>query len=189
MKVNLLVLLLIVCTLSTAVQAQKPAPLPSTYGNTLNAGVGIGYYGYIGQQIPVLHANFEINAAPNFTLAPFVTYYSYKRYQYWGSDKYAYRDYYYRQTAFTLGVKGSYYFDQLLHAGSKWDFYLAGSLGYTIRKTVWEDGYYGDIAVKRSASGVYLDAHIGTEFHLTSVVGLFLDLSTGISTFGLAFHL
>lgn len=188
MKSLTLILFCAFLTLSTTTQAQQAAPTDS-YGNTLNAGVGIGYYGYIGQSIPVLHANFEFNAGKNFTLAPFVTYYQYKKYHYWGNDNQEYRDYYYRQSALTLGVKGAYYFDQFLHAGSKWDFYLAGSLGYTIRKTVWEDGYNGDLYIRNSASGIYFDGHIGAEYHFNSRVGMFLDLSTGISTFGLAFHL
>jgi hypothetical protein len=30
--------------------------------------------------------------------------------------------------------------------------------------------------------------HVGAEYHLSRKVGLFLDLSTGVSTLGLAFH-
>ncbi len=158
------------------------------FGNTLNIGVGIGYYGYIGQTLPVLHANYEFNVARNFTLAPFITMYSYKKYYNWGNPNDGYKDYYYRTTVIPVGVKGSYYFDQFLGAGSRWDFYLAGSLGFAIRKTVWENGYNGDYVASNSTSGLYLDAHIGTEFHASEKIGLFLDLSTGLSTFGLAVH-
>jgi hypothetical protein len=170
----------------------QDAPVKETggesYGNTLNLGVGIGYYGYVGHTLPVLHADYEFNVARNFTLAPFITFYSYRNYYYWGNPNYPYRDYSYRQTVIPIGVKGSYYFDQLLHAGSKWDFYLAASLGFTIRKTVWESGYYGETTVNNNMSGLYLDGHIGTEYHMNSKLGLFLDLSTGVSTFGLAVH-
>jgi hypothetical protein len=88
-----------------------------------------------------------------------------------------------------IGVKGTYYFDRLLGAGSRWDFYLAGSLGFAIRSTVWENGYGGETVVSRGSSGLYLDAHIGAEYHASQKVGLFLDLSTGLSTFGIAVHL
>ena len=158
------------------------------YGKTLNAGLGIGYYGYFGHTTPVIHADFEFDVAKNFTLAPFITYYSYQNYYYWGNPRYPYRDYYYRQTVIPIGVKGTYYFDQLLNAGSKWDFYLAASLGFAIRKTTWENGYYGETVVQNGSSGLYLDAHIGAEYHLTQKAGLFLDLSTGFSTFGVAIH-
>lgn len=160
-----------------------------SYGNTLNLGLGIGYYGYIGQTLPVVHANFEFNVARNFTLAPFITVYTYRKNYYWGNSSNPYKYYYYRQTVIPVGVKGTYYFDQLLHAGSKWDFYLAASLGFAIRKTVWESGYYGETNIEHSSSGLYLDGHIGAEYHLNNKIGLYLDMSSGISTIGLAVHL
>lgn len=159
------------------------------YGNTLNAGVGIGYYGYINNVLPVLHADFEFDVARNFTLAPFITYFSYKSYHYWGNPNNPYRNYSYRQTVIPVGVKATYYFDRLLGAGPKWDFYLAGSLGFAIRKTTWENGYTGETTIANSSSGLYFDGHIGTEYHFNNKLGMFLDLSSGISTIGLAFHL
>ncbi len=171
------------------ISAQTKAPVIGKYGNTLNLGVGVGYYGYIHNNVPVIHANYEFDVARNFTLAPFITYFSYKNHYYWGNANYEYRNYYYTQTVIPIGLKGSYYFDQLLRAGSKWDFYLAGSLGYVYRKTTWDNDYYGDRYVEHGTSGLYLDIHVGTEFHLNNKLGLFLDLSSGISTFGLAVHL
>lgn len=158
------------------------------YGQTLNAGIGVGYYGYVGHSMPVLHFNYEFDVAKNVTLAPFVTIYSYRNNHYWGDNNNPDKYYDYRVTVIPIGVKGSYYFDQLLKANSKWDFYAAGSLGFAIRKTFWENGYNGDKTIKRGSSGVYLDAHIGAEYHLNQKFGLFLDLSSGISTFGLAVH-
>ena len=188
MKTTTVILLLLI--LGSNIKAQNTAPLSSEkYGNTLNAGVGIGYYGYIGHTTPVLYMNYEFDVAKRFTLAPFLTYYSYRNNYYWGDNKYGYRDYSYRQTTMLMGAKGTYYFDDLLKAGSKWDFYLAGSLGFALRKTTWENGYYGDTHVNNRSSGLYLDAHIGTEYHINRKLGLTLDLSTGISTFGLALHL
>ncbi len=173
--------------LSSTASAQESAS--ESFGNTLNIGLGIGYYGYVGRTMPVIHANYEFNVARNFTLAPFATLYSYRNYYYWGNPNHPYRNYYYRQTVIPVGVKGTYYFDDLLHAESRWDFYLGASLGFAIRKTVWDDGYYGDATVIRtSTSGLYLDGHIGTEFHMTEKLGLYLDLSTGQSMIGLACH-
>ena len=168
-------------TITTTTRRTRPNYTSESFGNTLNLGVGIGYYGYIGRSTPVLHADFEFNVARNFTLAPFATVFSYIRYPH--------KDYYYRQTVIPVGVKGTYYFDELLNAGPKWDFYLAASAGFTIRKTTWEDGYPGGSKVFSPGLGpVYLDAHIGAEYHLNQSLGLFLDVSTGISTFGLAIH-
>jgi len=184
-------ILLFLFILGSNIKAQDATASNSfeKYGKTLNAGVGIGYSGHMGHTTPVLHLNFELDVAKRFTLAPFFTYYSYKNNYYWGGPKYEYRNYYYRQTTMLMGIKGTYYFDDLLKANSKWDFYLAGSLGFALRKTTWENGYYGDTYVNHGSSGLYLDAHIGTEYHLNKNLGLTLDLSTGISTFGLAVHL
>lgn len=188
MKFNLLTIITLFFLAFTTLSSQDKVGLEK-YGNTLNAGVGIGYYGYIGSTIPVVHANFELDVAKRFTLAPFLTYYAYQRNYYWGNHDHPYRNYYYRQTTFLLGLKGTYYFDDLLKANEKWDFYLAGSLGFALRKTTWENGYYGETHIQHGSSGVYFDGHIGAEYHLNKKIGLTLDLSSGISTFGLAIHL
>lgn len=159
------------------------------YGNTLNLGVGLGYYGYVGHSMPVLHADFEFDVAKNFTLAPFINYYTYKNYTYWGGPSYPYRDYSYRETVIPVGVKGTYYFDKLVGAGPKWDFYVAGSLGFAFRKATWENGYYGKTTIERSTGDLYLDLHLGTEYHISKKTGIFLDLSTGVSTLGVAIHI
>jgi len=151
------------------------------YGGTLNLGLGIGgysgYYGYIGHSLPVFHINYEFDMSHNFTLAPFVTFYTYH-----------YDNYYYRETVIPLGVKGTYYLDQLLNANSDWDFYVAGSLGFVIVNRSWDNNYNGDRTIYHDAGPLFLDAHVGAEYHLNNRLGLFLDLSSGVSTIGLAFH-
>jgi len=175
-------------TTTTTTRVTTTTTGSESHGNTLNLGVGIGYYGYLGRTAPVVHADFEFNVVRNFTLAPFITVFSYRNYNYWGSPNQPYQNYYYRQTVIPVGVKGTYYFDRLLHAGARWDFYLAGSLGFAIRSTRWDSGYAGETTVTRGTSGLYLDAHIGTEYHASPKLGIFLDLSTGISTAGMAIH-
>ena len=182
------ILLLASVASATNTFAQQKTMPAEQFGNTLNLGVGLGYYGYIGHPIPVIHADYEIDVVRNFTLAPFIAYYSYQDNNYWGDPHYAYRYYSYRETVVPIGVKASYYFDQLLHANKKWDFYLAGSLGFAIRSTEWEDGYNGDRTINTGTGNLYLDLHIGAEYHLNRNAGLFLDLSTGVSTFGVAIH-
>jgi len=156
-----------------------------TFGHTLNLGVGVGYAGYIGYPVPLFMANYEINVANNFTLAPFIGIASYR-----SRDDFFYsgRRYYYHETYMPIGVKGTYYFDRILNAGPNWDFYLAGSLGFNYYRRVWDDGYNGNRDINGSASPLYIDLHIGTEYHVSRGLGLFLDVSTGISTVGLAIH-
>ncbi|MDO9000021.1 MAG: hypothetical protein Q7W45_09670 [Bacteroidota bacterium] len=189
MKKITLLLILITATALTKISAQEATSTTEKHGNTLNAGIGIGYYGYIHNNVPVFHANFEFDVVKNLTLAPFITYYSYQNNYYWGNKNYPYRNYYHRTTVMPIGVKATYYFDEILKANSKWDFYLAGSIGFAIRKTTWENGYYGETTVSHGTSGLYLDGHIGAEYHFNNKLGMFLDLSSGFSTLGLAVHL
>jgi hypothetical protein len=171
---NILVVALVCIVVCNTAIAQKRIA-GEKYGNTLNLGLGIGYYGYIDHSTPVFHLNYEFPVAKDFTLAPFVTFYSYRHNNY-------------RQTVIPVGVKGTYYFDQILNADKQWDFYLGGSLGAAIIKTRWDDGYTRKLNNNEGAGPLYLDLHIGTEYHFNNKIGAFLDLSTGVSTIGLSFH-
>jgi hypothetical protein len=192
MKKIIIISLSLVAAMATSVKAQDK-PEAEKYGNTLNLGAGVGYYGYIGHPLPVGSLNFELDVARNFTLAPFVSGYTYTKNYYWGKPdepKYdeSYRYYSYRVVAIPVGLKGTYYFDQLMKANEKWDFYAAASAGFVFRSVTWDSDYYGDKRVYRASSPLFLAAHIGAEYHLNDKAGLFLDLSTGISTIGLAIH-
>ena len=53
------------------------------FGQTFNLGLGVGYYHYTNHSMPVLHFNYEFDVAKDFTLAPFITIYSYSHSYYW----------------------------------------------------------------------------------------------------------
>lgn len=163
-----------------------------TYGRTLNLGIGVGgysgYYKYAGPSLPVIHVDYEFDVAKNFTLAPFVNVYTYTDEYYWGDNNNPHDYYTYNEVVIPIGVKGAYYFDDILQATGKWDFYLAGSLGFALVNSNWEDGYNGDKKYYHGGRSVFLDLHIGTEYHFNNKIGAFLDLSSGVSTIGLAFH-
>jgi hypothetical protein len=184
MKKIILLSLLVMTLLLSKSYAQDA----ERYGKTLNLGLGIGYYGYINHSVPVLHFNYELDVAKNFTLAPFISFYSYHYDYYWGNPNKPYKYYTYRSTVIPLGVKGTYYFDSLLEADPKWDFYLAASLGVNLYRERWSEGYGGDRGLYKTSSPLYIDLHAGTEYHINQRVGLFLDLSTGVSTIGLSIH-
>lgn len=154
-----------------------------TYGRTLNLGVGVGYYGYLGGSTPVLHGNYEMDVAKNFTLAPFLSFYTYNSGNYWSGTSY------YSVIVIPIGVKGNYYFDQLFMINDKWDIYGGASLGMSITSVRWDNDYMGERKLRDRASPIYLDLHVGAEYRINSRVGIFLDLSTGVSTFGVALHL
>jgi hypothetical protein len=179
MKTIKLTLLLALIIIGTNAFAQNKS-FSEKHGNTLNLGLGIGgYYGYYhhaGRSLPVFNINYEFDVARNFTLAPFITLYTYRN----DND-------HYRETIIPIGVKGFYYLDQAVNAGSAWDFYLAGSLGFALHRSTWDDGYSGETYYS-DVSPLILDLHLGAEYHLSNSVGLFLDLSTGVSTLGLSFR-
>ena len=162
------------------------------FGNTLNIGVGNGYYGF-GFFNPGVMLNYEFDVAKNFTLAPFIGYSTFQDQYYWGNPNKpnydpSYHYYNYRETIVPVGAKATYYFDQLLNINPKWDLYLGASVGYAFRSVTWDNGYYGDTRAYRDVNSLYLALHIGAEYHINQKAGLFLDLSSGISTFGLAIH-
>lgn len=164
-----------------------------TYGRTLNLGLGVGgyagYYKYAAHSVPVFHINYEFDVAKSFTLAPFLSVYTYSNEYYWGNNNYPSQYYTYRETVIPIGVKGTYYFDEILKASSNWDFYLGASVGFALVNASWDAGYNGDTKYfNNKGNSVFLDIHIGTEYHFNKRLGAFLDLSSGISTLGLAIH-
>jgi len=150
------------------------------HGNVLNVGIGVGgytgYYGLSGHTLPVFNINYEFDVLNDVTLAPFATIYSYR-------DEIKH----YRETIIPVGIKGSVYFDQLFNTNTKWDIYLAGSVGYSITNASWDQGYSGE-TYYQDVSPLFLDLHLGTEYHISNRIGILLELSTGVSTIGLAFH-
>jgi hypothetical protein len=153
----------------------------------LNLGFGIGghsgYSRYAARPVPVFNINYEFDVAKNFTLAPFMSFYTYSDNYYWSNDNYTYRE-----TVIPVGLKGSYYFDELLEANSKWDFYAAASLGFAIVNSRWEAGYDGDKNYFNRERAVFADLHAGAQYNFSRKTGVYLDLSSGISTIGLAFY-
>jgi hypothetical protein len=157
------------------------------HGKTLNLGLGVGGYSgyskYAAHSLPVFNINYEFDVARNFTLAPFISFYTYSDRYYWSNAYYTYRE-----TVIPVGVKGTYYFDELLKAHAKWDFYAAGSVGFAVVNSRWQAGFDGDKNHFHRGNSLFADLHVGAEYHFSRGAGVFLDLSSGISTIGLAIH-
>lgn len=167
--------------------AQQPFAGPA-YAQTLNISAGAGYYRYVGYSVPVVHANYELPVDQLLTIAPFAAFYRYETDYFWGDETHTPRYYHYSEKVLPLGVKVTGYFDEMLHAGKRWDFYAAGSLGMIIRKTSWAADYEGARKINPGTGGMFLDFHLGTEFHCTRMLGIQLDCAAGETTLGLAFH-
>jgi hypothetical protein len=186
MRKIIITLMFLVTVLSSNVYSQQ-AKSNEKFGKTLNLGIGLGYYRYAENPMPVFHANFEFDIARNFTLGPFISLYSYRNHYYKGNP-HENNGYYYHETVVPVGVKCAYYFDDLLEANNKWDFYAAGSLGFAIVNSHWDNGYDDNKDKYHGAGSLFVAIHIGSEYHFNEKVGAFLDLSSGVSTIGLAFH-
>lgn len=177
--------LILTCNCSIAQELKKK----EVYGNALNAGAGLGYYRYVGYPVQTVHVDYELQIDADITVAPFINMYAYSGTYFWGDLNNETRIYDYSETVIPIGLKVSYYFDKLLKAGPNWDFYSSGSLGFVFRKTTWEPAYTGKNQIDPGMGPLYLDLHIGSEFHLTKVFGFQLDLSAGMTTLGLCIHL
>jgi uncharacterized membrane protein YfcA len=199
MKKTIIASLFFIAVMSINMYAQPnpqkpPRPFKSgeQFGKTLNLSIGVGgysgFFGYVGHAMPVLHINYEFSVAKNLTMAPFVSFYTYRNKYYWGNKDNPYRNYYYHETVIPIGVKGTYYFDQLLRANPKWDFYLAGSFGFAIVNSSWDNNYPGDRGYYHNAKPLFFDIHAGTEYHFNNRIGATLDLSSSVSSIGIAIH-
>jgi hypothetical protein len=180
-------LLIATLILTSLLISRNDAGAQEHHGNTFNLGIGVaghsGYSRYAGRSLPAINVNYEFQVAQHFTLAPSISIYSYSEKYHWSNV-----DYRYHETVIPVGVKGSYYFDELFDANSKWDFYAAASAGFAIVSSSWEKGYDGDKHHFNHGNSVFLDLHAGAEYHFSNKVGVYLDLSSGVSAIGLAFH-
>lgn len=162
MKKTILLAVLYFGLMNFHANAQRKASAnEDIFGSHFNLGLGLGYYGYVENALPAVVFNYEFDVASNVTVAPFIGFYSYS------SNSH-------RETVIPIGAKGYYYFDKLLNAESKWDFYGAASLGFSMSSVT-------------SNSPLYIDIHIGSRYHLNEKMSLFLDLSSRASTIGITF--
>lgn len=155
------------------------------FGHTFNIGLGPGFLGRSLVYSPFLYFDYEIEAAPDFTVAPFIGFSTYRSNpQTFGSNYY-----YYRGTIVPIGAKATYYFDDILELPYRWDLWAAGSVGFTYIKKVWENGYTGSVGEIPGVRPLFLSLHIGTEYHITDAVGIYVDLSTKASVIGVGLHM
>lgn len=154
------------------------------FGHTLNIGLGPGYFGASLMRSPYFTVNYEVEVLRNFTLAPFVGFATYRS----NEILYGARYYSYRGTIMPLGVKAIYYFDEVIELPWRWDLYAGASLGYTIASKRWEPGYTGVSGSLPGISSVFAAIHVGAEYHVSDVTGIFLDLSNNVTTAGVGIH-
>ena len=183
---HLILVIMLTSLVHFSAQAQE------SFGKALNLGLGAGgysgYYGYADRSFLVFHVDYEFEIARSLTLGPTVSLYTFSDSYHWGDANTLSKSYSYRQIVIPIGIKGSYYFDDLLNANERWDFYAAGSLGLTLMNSRWDKEYNGDKNHFQGPNSILLDLHVGAEYHFYSRLGIFLDISTGVSMFGLTIH-
>lgn len=156
-------LLLTTLSLSLAIllSPTQTATAQELHGSALNLGVGIG-----ARQAAVYHINFEFDVVPSVTIAPSASFYGYTKFV-------------------PIGLKASYYFDQVLNLLPEWDLYVAGTAAMGIVSDDWNNQTYRDMYRFRGANNLFFDVHIGTEYQVTPRAGMFIDLASNAATIGI----
>lgn len=156
------------------------------YGNTFNVAAGAPYFKNWGAA-PYITVNYEFLVNNNFTIAPFAGIVSFRTSYFEGVTLVDYRE-----RVIPMGIKATYYFDNLLNLGPNWDLYAAASVGYLYHDVSWNASYSAGVTIKEKAftevEPMYLDLHIGAEYHLSRRTGIIADVSRGVSTVGIALH-
>ncbi len=131
------------------------------HGSALNLGVGIG-----ARQAAVYHINYEFDVVPSFTIAPSASFYGYTKFV-------------------PIGVKGSFYFDDVLNLDREWDLYVGATAAMGIVSDEWNNQAYRDMYRFRGANNLFFDVHLGAEYQVTPRAGMFIDLASNAATIGI----
>lgn len=144
---------------ASAVMAQSPI---APGEKQLNAGVGLSSFG-----VP-LYVGVDLGVAQDLSVGGI---FSYRKF----SDGFAGTNF--DWTLIVIGLNGNYHFDNILDMPSDWNLYAGLTLGYYI----WSEpaGYAGN-----RASGLGLDAQVGTRYFLSKTFALNLELGGGTAAGG-----
>ncbi len=153
----------------TFAQAQDIPKDESVKGkNYINAGIGLGTFGFTGTGGLPITASFEHGFSDKISAGLSVGLVSTKYSSYW---KYNY---------FVVGARGSYHFNELLNVNNdKVDVYGGATLfyrGYSVKYT-GPDDWYG----KSSSGGLDFAIHAGGRYYFAENFGAFAELGWGIS--------
>ncbi|TAE28139.1 MAG: hypothetical protein EAZ91_15170 [Cytophagales bacterium] len=126
----------------------------------LNAGIGLGggYYGYSGGI--GIGGSFEVGVAKNITVGVVG----------------AYRGYEFA-SAYRLGARGSYHFNEILKISEdKLDLYAGVGLIYG--GWTWKESYVG---LRSSYGGVDFGGHVGARYFFKPALGAFAEAGFGVA--------
>jgi hypothetical protein len=137
--------------------------------NFLNAGIGLGTFGFAGTGGLPFTASFEHGVTDKISAGAT---FAYVKTKFLGNYKY---------TNYLFGARGSYHFNELLKVNEeKLDVYGGASLFYRGYKLKWK-GVEGEGAYKSSDGGIDIALHAGARYQLTSKLSGYAELGYGIS--------
>ena len=144
---------------ATTMFAQSPI---SPGEKQLNAGIGLSSFG-----VPI-YVGVDYGVAQDFSVGGV---FSYRKF----SDGFAGTNF--DWTLLVIGANGNYHFDNILDLPSDWNVYAGLTLGYYI----WSEpaGYNGN-----RASGLGLDAQVGTRYFFSKTFALNLEVGGGTAAGG-----
>ena len=139
--------------------------------NYVNAGIGLGTYGFSGTGGLPITASFEHGFTDKISAGVF-----------FGAIQRKYADdWKYKYTV--IGVRGSYHFNEILNVSNeKLDVYGGASLsrrGYTL-KYEWNDGDHTQTE-KATASDVVFGIHAAARYMFSNNIGGYAEVGYGIS--------
>lgn len=128
----------------------------------LNAGIGVGGYGYFNGSGVGLGASFDLGVYENITAGAIA----------------GYRGYGDGVSSFDVGVRGSYHFNQLIKLpNDKIDLYAG--LGLSFYNLGYGSGIYNGLG---NYTTVYVPFHVGGRYFFSDNIGAFAELGSSLAT-------
>ena len=159
---KLLILLVLVCGMAIAMEAQNPIRVG---GRQINIGGGSSDWG-----IPV-YAGIDFGIHEDFSVGLHASFSSFD--ETWDSTEY-------KRTVAGFNAVGNYHFNRILNISNQWDFYAGMNAGYY----VWSKpaDYYG-----YNETGTGLGIQVGGRYYFTDKFGINVEVATGNDTSGVKF--
>lgn len=179
MKKQLLLLVLFIVSGSVAVRAQAAY---TNGDNLVNIGIGIGspFFGSgYSSSLPVNPSfSYEKGVTDVISVGGQLSY---------ASSKFddPYDNYSFKESAFYIGARGSYHFNEALQLDNKFDLYGGASLGYVIVSVSDNTGYTGS-----AASDLGFGLFAGGKYYIQEGTALYAELgyqSLAFLNIGVAF--
>lgn len=162
-KAKLLILVLTMVFITTHAKAQD-----ITGQNFLNAGIGIGSFGFVGSGGLPLTASFEHGFGSKFSAGPMAGFVQTK-----SAPGLHYLNY-------VLGARGSYHFNELFRVNDpQLDIYGGASLYYWGYKAKYKD-YDGALSHGPRDAGLDYALHAGARYLFAGNAGAYAELGIGL---------